>query len=590
MQDSDQLVIKYIVAALSKNVFITITAIAFLLAILDVAGILLIYPYVSVVLDAESYKKYSFLYSDLVFLDQKTFVLLLSFLLAVFYLLKAYINNLLISKQNKITAEFTKEMTDSFLKKLLNAKYEVFNHLSASRLAGVAFSNTVHASLVLQAIVTVVCELLFLSILFIVFLINTPVFGAGIILTTLMYFLIVYRPLGKKVATLGIAQNEIENARHRVLHSIVASIRDIKIMGLSTVFEKKSNYISEEFSEINWKYSTYQGLTKVTLETLIFLGLIVLIQVLVLGDFAIKEVAPFIGVIVISTLRTLPSVAKLLMAMNSYRYSKSFVEKLIHIERSLSQSQQEKIQDKLTFNNILKIEGLSFKYGEHRVLNQINININKGQSIGIVGPSGSGKSTLLDIITGLLESQSGNFNLDGHKFVPFLSSSLHDMLGYVPQSISLLDESIAYNISFEHKPDLSKLKNAIKMSNLESLISSLPDKEATKLGEGGITLSGGQRQRVGIARALYKTPEILIFDEATSALDALSEKALSEEISKLKGQLTTVIVAHKLTNVINCENIYVLDKGNIIASGSHNDLIKSCELYKHMYDLQQVVE
>ena len=259
------------------------------------------------------------------------------------------------------------------------------------------------------------------------------------------------------------------------------------------------------------------------------------------------------------------------------------------MESILSQSQQEKIVDNLNYEKVMDIKNLSFTYGHGIVLNQVNINIKKGHSVGIVGPSGSGKSTLLDIITGLLKSQTGSFYLDDVKFDPFFSSSLHDILGYVPQSISLLDESIAYNITFEHEPDYKRLNKVLRMSNLETFVNSLQYQENTIIGEGGIALSGGQRQRVGIARALYKEPKILIFDEATSALDSLSEKAFIDEISALRGYVTTVVVAHKLSTVVNCDTIYVLHKGQIVASANHNELMVSCPLYQEMFKLQQVL-
>lgn len=589
MSFSDKNVILYIVTALSKKVFLTLICIAFLLALLDLLGILLIYPYISMVLDSKYTNKFQYVNDLLPPMHHGDFVLALSLSLAAFYMVKVAIHGQLLKKQNQIVANFTRDMTDNFLHKVLNAKFEIFNALSASRLAGVAFSNTVHASLVLQAVIQIVCELMFLFFLFSIFLASAPKFGIGIVVITAVYILVIYKPLGRKIANLGVLQNEIENSRHRILHSIVASMRDIKIMGLSSVFSKKNTDISEKFADVNWKYSTYQGMTRVYLETIMFLALVAFIQILIFGKYPLKDIAPFIGVVIVSALRALPAIAKLLMSVNSYRYSKSFVERLIDMESILSQSQQEKIVDNLNYEKVMDIKNLSFTYGHGIVLNQVNINIKKGHSVGIVGPSGSGKSTLLDIITGLLKSQTGSFYLDDVKFDPFFSSSLHDILGYVPQSISLLDESIAYNITFEHEPDYKRLNKVLRMSNLETFVNSLQYQENTIIGEGGIALSGGQRQRVGIARALYKEPKILIFDEATSALDSLSEKAFIDEISALRGYVTTVVVAHKLSTVVNCDTIYVLHKGQIVASANHNELMVSCPLYQEMFKLQQVL-
>lgn len=586
MENSNFKVLTYIFSQLSKKKFLLTIIISLSIAVLDIAGIFIIFPYVSAVIEEKAYLQFNQL-GYWTFSSQKSFVLAITGLLILTYLVKAVVSTFLIKKQNQIIANYTKEVTDAFLHKLLHTKFETFQYLSTSRLAGITFSNTIHASLLLQSVIQIISELIFIGLLFSIFMISLPLFGIGLIAITIFFFIFVYRPLGTKVSKLGEIQNSVENQRHQILHSIVGSIRDIKIMGLSSIFEDVSRKVSQEFCQVNWKYSTYQGITKISLETLILIALLVLIQVLLIGNFSIENAAPLVGVIVVSTLRALPSITKLLYSLNSYRYSKPFVEKLATTQTTLINSQQKKLKDNLAYEKRFLVRDVSFSYGEAQILDNINIELKKGESVGIVGSSGAGKSTLLDIITGLLEPKAGSFYLDDVRFYPFSSATLHKILGYVPQSISLLTDSLAYNIAFERQPDEKKLMEVIKMANLDTFVSSLPMKHETILGEGGIALSGGQRQRIGIARALYKKPEILIFDEATSALDVISEKALAEEIFKLKGKLTTIIVAHKLTNVIHCDCIYVLNKGRVIAKGTHEELLKSCEQYSIMFEIHK---
>ena len=210
-----------------------------------------------------------------------------------------------------------------------------------------------------------------------------------------------------------------------------------------------------------------------------------------------------------------------------------------------------------------------------------------GESIGIVGSSGSGKTTLLDLFTGLQQASSGSFFCDGIRYDPFTSVVLRGLIGYVPQSITLLDDTIFFNVSFEEAPEKERVLSSLRLANLEGFINSLPQGIYTNIGENGLRLSGGQRQRLGIARALYKNPKILIFDEATSALDTISEATLTSDINKLHGNISSIIVAHRLSTVIDCDRIYVLSNGVIEAFGSHEELLKISPIYINLYQNQK---
>src|SRR5262249_40128683 len=147
------------------------------------------------------------------------------------------------------------------------------------------------------------------------------------------------------------------------------------------------------------------------------------------------------------------------------------------------------------------------------------------------------------------------------------------LIGYVPQTITLLDDSIAFNVSFEHRPDPERLRRAIRIANLEQFVATLPEGVETQVGENGVRLSGGQRQRGGIARPLYREPAILVFDEATSSLDAIAERELTAEIAQLRGGITKIIVTHRLSTIIDCDQIHVLSRGAVVESGTHRELL-----------------
>ena len=176
--------------------------------------------------------------------------------------------------------------------------------------------------------------------------------------------------------------------------------------------------------------------------------------------------------------------------------------------------------------------------------------------------------------------------MDGRPFDPFRSDALRRLLGYVPQNVTLVDDTIAFNIAFDVDPDANRLQQTASVARIKEFIESLPEGFQTLVGENGVRVSGGQKQRIGIARALYRNPEILIFDEATSSLDNVTERELSAEIEMLSGSKTLVIVAHRLSTVARCDVIHVFDEGHIVGSGTHLQLLHSCGEYRSLYDAQ----
>ena len=214
----------------------------------------------------------------------------------------------------------------------------------------------------------------------------------------------------------------------------------------------------------------------------------------------------------------------------------------------------------------------------------MTIEIPANTRIGIVGATGSGKSTLIDIIIGLLEPQSGSIIADGMPIDEHNLASWQSNLGYVPQHIYLSDDTVARNIAFglsDENIDMERVACAARLARIESFIDSeLPSGYDTLIGERGVRLSGGQRQRIGIARALYYDPGVLVFDEATSALDSVTEEELMDSISQLAQRKTTILVAHRITTVRNCDMIYVIENGSIAGQGNYTELIQSSEAFR----------
>jgi ABC-type multidrug transport system fused ATPase/permease subunit len=226
----------------------------------------------------------------------------------------------------------------------------------------------------------------------------------------------------------------------------------------------------------------------------------------------------------------------------------------------------------LPFERKIELEGVSFRYSPDRplVLKDVSLTVNKGARVGFIGKTGSGKSTIMDLVMGLLQPTSGQIKIDGTVLTSENVREWQAQIAHVPQAIYLADTTIAANIAFgiaESEIDLVRVREAARHAELEDFIESLSDHYNSIVGERGIRLSGGQRQRIGIARALYKQAKLLVFDEATSALDNETEAAVMASIGSLHRDLTILIIAHRLSTVEKCDQIYRLDGGRLVGRG-----------------------
>jgi ABC-type multidrug transport system fused ATPase/permease subunit len=244
----------------------------------------------------------------------------------------------------------------------------------------------------------------------------------------------------------------------------------------------------------------------------------------------------------------------------------------------------------MSFNKAINLKNIHFSYLDRSrtTLKDVTLNIPVKSTVGFVGASGSGKTTTVDIILGLLNPQKGTLEVDGRVITERNSRLWQRNIGYVPQHIYLSDDTIAANIAFgvaTKDIDQEAVEKVSKIANLhEFVLNELPKKYQTLIGERGVRLSGGQRQRIGIARSLYHNPQVIIFDEATSALDYITEKNVMDAICNFRKNITTIIVAHRLNTVKNCDMIYLFDKGEIKSKGTYDQLININQSFRMNVD------
>lgn len=243
------------------------------------------------------------------------------------------------------------------------------------------------------------------------------------------------------------------------------------------------------------------------------------------------------------------------------------------------------------FNGNIEFNNVSFSYdGKRKILDNISFAVKPNERVAFVGKSGAGKTTIFNLITRMYHADSGEVRLDGHNIEELDKASIRDNMSIITQSPYIFNFSIRENLKIaKHNASLKEMREACRLACIDDYIMSLPDKYDTMVGEGGVILSGGQKQRLAIARALLKRTEIILFDEATSALDNETQSQIQEAINNLQGEYTILIVAHRLSTIVDSDRIFVVDGGKIIADGTHKQLLKTCDFYHELYskDLQK---
>lgn len=563
-----------------------------LLAILDLLGVAIIFPYLSIVaadspdsVHAYAAAAYRMLGSG----SHTEFVVTVSLILMAFFGIKFALGYVLNRIRSQANVSVTIRLSDDLLRLLLNADYGHLVNKSVSEMTGIIISQTVHATICLDSVITIATEsLFFLFILIAIIAFDTKLafvlIAALILLSILLYFGIL-----KSITRLGSAQSEVHLRQYSFLFSVVGAIKDIKILGLEASIEKEHRLLNSRYAQAMTSFQVYQTQPRAILESFVMVGLLGACIFMLLSNVDIKSTLPFLGFLAVSSLRLVPAYSRVVGSYGSFNYYKPSLSLICGLFEDLSQRQVIPAHETLEFRKSLEIQNLKFSHGDKPVLVDVSLVIPKGSSVGIVGLSGSGKTTFLDVIAGLRQATDGRFLMDDRPFDPFRSDALRRLLGYVPQNVTLVDDTIAFNIAFDIESDHDRLQRAASVARIKEFIESLPEGFQTLVGENGVRVSGGQKQRIGIARALYRDPEILIFDEATSSLDNVTERELNAEIEMLSGSKTLVIVAHRLSTVVHCDVIHVFDEGRIVGSGTHLQLLQSCRAYRSLYGAQSEV-
>jgi ABC-type multidrug transport system fused ATPase/permease subunit len=555
----------YLIPVNKKKEVLFLILFMFLGIILEMVGIGVIIPGLSMILNPGVYKSYPIAENGLKFIgnpSQSTLIFLVLSFFIIIYFIKFIFFIFLTWKQNNFSNAINLSISQELFKGYLASPYSFHLNKNSSQLLRI-IQNDVGAFFgMMQAIIIIAIEMTMLIGISLVLLISEP-FGTILIVSFFLIFGIIFQRLIKgKLLKFGKNKQYYGGLIYQSLLQGFGAVKDVKLLGREFFFEnefKKNNII---FTKNNIKINILNVLPRPYLEFISVVGLSIMILVLTKNGENLTTLVPILGVFLAASFRMIPSINRIMSSMQVIRVTKisidTLYDELVQI-RHTDTSQPVEVLINSGFKNKISIIDVSYKYPntDKNILSKINLEIEFGKSIGIVGPSGSGKSTLVDLILGLLSPTKGMILVDDQN----IQNNLREWqknIGYVPQNIFLTDDSIKKNVAFgipENEIDNNALWSALKSSQLNDYVLNLPDGVNTFVGERGVRLSGGQRQRIGIARALYHNPNVLVFDEATSALDSKTELDFMQAVDQLKGIKTLIIIAHRISTLSNCDKI-----------------------------------
>jgi ATP-binding cassette subfamily C protein len=374
----------------------------------------------------------------------------------------------------------------------------------------------------------------------------------------------------------------------RTLQHALGAIKEIKALGREGFFYRTFADKQRELLSLGYLGVTLQTIPPVLVETVFVCGALILIGVLALGGHVGADALPLLGLLGYAGLRLMPMANRLTWQVNQVRAARAAVNDLYDDYRLVTGGgwgNDGHAATTLTLHDRITVDRVSYTYpnAPAPALRDVTLTVARGEAVGFVGPTGAGKSTLVDVMIGLLSPTDGRVTVDGTDLAAGDPRRWHRHVGYVPQSIYLIDASVRENVALGIAPaeiDERRVREAIRIAQLDEVIARLPDGLDAVLGERGVLLSGGERQRVGIARALYHDPDLLVLDEATAALDLATERAVTQAIRALHGHKTVLVIAHRLSTVRSCDRIGLIVGGRLREWGTYDELLSRSDEFR----------
>lgn len=531
-------------------------------------------PFIQAVMSPEELLKsdlIKMIYDALSLSDTNQLVTLLAVLIMLVYIGKnafvIFMNNM----QYRFSYYGKREMQNKLMKYYISREYTFFlKNNSANLLQDIYFDPEMFYAAVLNML-QLASEVCVSGLLLLYLLWKDPLITCGVAVAMILLVFLFMKKLRRILSRFGEERRKYNAGVLQCMQEAFGGIKEIKIANREPYFEQEFCRQNGIYTHVIKQNAFLSSIPKPVMEAVCIAGLMGAIIVRInLTDVDSTQFVETLAVFAASAFCLLPSANKMSEYLGSIIHNGVVLHKIGDQYAAIKDMdiviKKEKNYKPISLEKEICVEHMTFQYPdtESPVLKDVNVTIPKNASAAFIGPSGAGKTTIVDLILGVLKPDRGAITADGVN----ISESYrgwHDKIGYIPQTIFMLDDTIRNNIAFGQGDDIDEAQiwEALKKAQLDTFVAGLEHGLDTMIGEGGVRISGGQRQRIGIARALYRNPEVLVLDEATSALDTETEAAVMEAIDHLQGKMTMLIIAHRLTTIRNCNIVYKVENGTV---------------------------
>tara|TARA_Y100000590_G_scaffold137114_2_gene157012 strand:- start:11129 stop:12859 length:1731 start_codon:yes stop_codon:yes gene_type:complete len=529
----------------------------------------LIIPILAIFVD-QNYEKYFEIFPAISKISESKLLIYIFIIITLIYLIKCFINIFSVYLRSKFCWNLYKNLSQNIFHNYIKEDYLVhINSHSSEKLNNIRGEASIFSQGVIWNVIDLVIDIILISSISIFLLFYNFQLSFFVIAFLIILGHFWNRFYNDHLEKIGKKREIHAKGTIKEIQNSFGNFRETTIFNLRKLFSDRFELHNREFSSVAIKKDFIIQIPRFLLELLSIIGVLSIFFVLIKSNIPLPEILVLLGVFVFAIVRMLPSVTKIIKSIQTIKFNNVVIDKMYNQllnSNNLDINFDKKNYDRLDFKKI-SVKNLNYKYptSENYILKDINLNISKGDKIGIVGTTGSGKSTLINIITGLLNSEGENFKIDDFKLNKEKILSWQSNIGYVSHDVFLLDETLGYNISLKenYKTEKEKLFDLLKKVELFEFVEKQPLKLDFLVGEKGGKLSRGQMQRLGIARALYINPAVLIFDEATSALDTHVERMILQKLYKNNENLTIISVSHRKSALEFCDKIFEINNGQL---------------------------
>lgn len=585
--------------ARERRQFYLLIGMTMVMGILEVLGVASILPFLAVVSNPDTIEQnriLAWLYDAVGAQSVQGFMILLGVLVFLFVLFTTFVRSYTFYALTHFTQMRTLSLATRLMTRYLAQPYMWFlNRHTADLGKGILSEVSQVVNGPIAAAMRLVAHGVMISFLVLFLIAMEPLAALGAAVLFGLSYGAIFLMARARLTRMGEERVTANRARFQIIGEAMGGIKNVKLMNLERSYIRRFQAPASQLARNEAALKIISEIPRHLLEVIAFGGMILFVLwLLATRDGMIGDVVPILGVYAFAAARMFPTIQQLFGSLSALRYGKPALDGL-HEELAgpgPAPSDLGRGGDlaPIPLRRALELDHVSFAFpgSDRPALRDLTMTIPANTTVGIVGSTGAGKTTAVDMILGLLPAQKGHLKIDGQIIDDSNVRAWQKSVGYVPQDIFLVDDTVAANIAFGSLPqdiDMAKVEAAARVAELHDFVlEQLPEGYRTLVGERGTRLSGGQRQRIGIARAIYNDPDILIFDEATSALDNLTEKAVMDAVRKLGSTKTIVMIAHRLSTVRNCDTIFLLENGRLVAADRYDNLVEKNDRFRALHE------